>query len=280
MAWEITDRFPSWGEEGEFPPTGFFYEGGDQVNEKHLDALWNGIKGLENETRTALEDLDSDGDGKVDAAEEADNADTLNGEEASAFADTNHGNEEHNVNFTTLTEVNNNADVPNADFADNAGDADTLDGNDASDLQSDLSYNFVDTKTAPCDIYFGNATETVVYLEEISSSVNGDFIQIKFNNDSSESYLYGEEGGSETVDSYISLGNQSSDESLSGKLTIKSTNKVTFVDIDTTIIANDDSYVYFPTIIRGSYIGNASSIQINSFENSFDSGSVEVYNLE
>jgi hypothetical protein len=138
MAWSITDRFPTWGESGEFPADGFFYEGGDQVNEKHLDALWNGIKGLENETRGALEDLDSDGDGKVDAAENADfatnagDADTVDGEDASAFADATHGDEAHNVDYTTLTEVNNSADVPNADFADSAGDADTVDGEDAS----------------------------------------------------------------------------------------------------------------------------------------------------
>lgn len=47
-----------------------------------------------------------------------------------------HANEDHTSNFTTLTEVNNNADVPNADFADNAGDADTVDGQDASSLQN------------------------------------------------------------------------------------------------------------------------------------------------
>lgn len=45
-------------------------------------------------------------------------ADTLDGKEASFF--------------TTLGEVNANADVPNADYADSAGNADTLDGNEAS----------------------------------------------------------------------------------------------------------------------------------------------------
>lgn len=35
--------------------------------------------------------------------------------------------------------VNNNADVPNADYADNAGDADTLDGNSASDLENNIA---------------------------------------------------------------------------------------------------------------------------------------------
>ena len=158
--WSITERFPTWGEEGEFPIDGFFYEGGDQVNEKHLDALWNGLKEFENETRAALEDIDSDSDGIVDEADYANDADastykgndidtdgdgkvnaaadadTVGGEPPSEFADSNHGNEEHSSNFTTLTEVNNNADVPNADFADTAGDADTLDGRDFSDLKT------------------------------------------------------------------------------------------------------------------------------------------------
>lgn len=69
MAWTITERFPSWGETGEFPANGFFYEGGDQVNEKHLDALWNGVDGLEEDVQAALNDIDSDADGIVDEAD-------------------------------------------------------------------------------------------------------------------------------------------------------------------------------------------------------------------
>lgn len=69
MAWDITVEFPLWGEDGEFPQDGFFYEGGDQVNEKHLDALWNGTQTLQDETESALEDIDSDRDGVVDEAD-------------------------------------------------------------------------------------------------------------------------------------------------------------------------------------------------------------------
>ena len=72
MTWDITDRFPNWGESGESPPTGFFYSGGDQVNEKHLDYLWNSVKGLEDDVQSALDDIDSNADGKVDAADNAD----------------------------------------------------------------------------------------------------------------------------------------------------------------------------------------------------------------
>lgn len=38
---DLSNPWPNWGESGELPPDGFFYEGGDQVNEKHLDSLWN-----------------------------------------------------------------------------------------------------------------------------------------------------------------------------------------------------------------------------------------------
>jgi len=89
MAWEIVDRFPIWGETGEFPIDGFFYEGGDQVNEKHLDALWNGLKELENDTRSALEEIDSDADGVVDEADYANDADasTYKGEDIDSDGD-------------------------------------------------------------------------------------------------------------------------------------------------------------------------------------------------
>ena len=68
MSWSVTDRFPSWGETGQSPGAGFFYEGGDQVNEKHLDYLWNSLKGLEDDVQAALNDIDSNSDGVVDEA--------------------------------------------------------------------------------------------------------------------------------------------------------------------------------------------------------------------
>lgn len=80
MAWNISERFPSWGETGEFPAAGFFYEGGDQVNEKHMDALWNGINGLEEDVQAALNDIDSDADGAVDRADGLVAGGTLDGD--------------------------------------------------------------------------------------------------------------------------------------------------------------------------------------------------------
>ena len=87
MTWDITDRFPDWGETGESPPTGFFYEGGDQVNEKHLDYLWNSVKGLEDDVQAALDDIDNDSDGKVDAAESADTATLVKGKDIDSNGD-------------------------------------------------------------------------------------------------------------------------------------------------------------------------------------------------
>lgn len=74
MTWNITKRFPDWGETGEMPPNGFFYEGGDQVLQKHLDALWNGLDTLEDDVVAALDDIDSDRDGVVDEANVAQDA--------------------------------------------------------------------------------------------------------------------------------------------------------------------------------------------------------------
>jgi len=84
MSWDIPERFPPWGETGENPSAGFFYEGGDQVNEKHLDALWNNIQNLEADIRSALSDIDSDQDGVVD---EADNANAYKGNDIDSNGD-------------------------------------------------------------------------------------------------------------------------------------------------------------------------------------------------
>ena len=127
------------------PSAGFFYEGGDQVNEKHLDALWNGVNNFEEEVLAAFNDIDSNSDGIVDEADFADNAgdaDTVDGQDYSDIQNW----------------VNNNADVPNADYADNA---DQLDGNDASafatssEIDSDIS-----THASVSDAHHSKPTST------------------------------------------------------------------------------------------------------------------------
>jgi len=62
---DLYNEFPSWGETGEYPPGGFFYEGGDQVNEKHLDALWNGVEKHVTNLNDAISDRVADIEGDL-----------------------------------------------------------------------------------------------------------------------------------------------------------------------------------------------------------------------
>ena len=102
----------------------------------------------------------------ADSADQADNADTVDGNHANDFADSNHGNEEHSSDFTTLSEVNNNADVPNADHADTAGDANTVDGINSTGIAK-LGDGvevpvFASTSDVPSSITKGE----IVYIDE------------------------------------------------------------------------------------------------------------------
>lgn len=54
-----TNRFPQWGDAGESPPTGFQYNGGDQVNEKHLDYLWYALNAQVDELITDIDTVDN-----------------------------------------------------------------------------------------------------------------------------------------------------------------------------------------------------------------------------
>jgi len=140
MSWDILKRFPSWGDEGEFPPDGFDYTGGSQVNEKHFDALWNGVKEFETNVRSALSDIDSDGDGQVDSADtaelvknndidsdgdgvvdEADNANAYKGNDIDSNGD---GvvDEADNANAYKGNDIDSNGDgqIDSADTADQA----------------------------------------------------------------------------------------------------------------------------------------------------------------
>jgi len=193
MSWTIQDRFPTWGEAGESPPDGFFYTGGDQVNEKHLDYLWDNLDALRDDANAALTDIDSNSDGVVDEADALTSGGSLLGDLNAADGETLWDESENHIpqprlenstitiagNTVSLGSttgislgdlsdvsasgegsgggfdadtvdgqdyddiqswVNNNADVPNADFADtagfanSAGDADTVDGKEAAEL--------------------------------------------------------------------------------------------------------------------------------------------------
>lgn len=305
MAWSITERFPVWGETGEFPTAGFFYEGGDQVNEKHFDALWNGVNGLEEDIQDSLDDIDGDadgvvdeadtanlykgndidtnGDGKVNAAESADDADTVGGEAPSAFANTNHGNEEHSTSFTTLTEVNNNADVPNADFADTAG---GLSGNNVTTVNSQTGdvtvplddrgvYESLGTFdiTGGADINLSTAPTSNIILV-FSGAIADDFIELQFNNDNNNNHVY------RTQDSLIREDQDNifiaePDKIASGEVKCNVHDGGTYVNNQ--ILSNGRiSRVSSEISEYGSYSGEPTSVQITS-QQTINDGDVEIF---
>ena len=53
---DLKNKFPSWGETGTLPTSGFFYEAGDQVEEQHFDALWHNVKTSFDRVNTAIRD--------------------------------------------------------------------------------------------------------------------------------------------------------------------------------------------------------------------------------
>jgi microcystin-dependent protein len=145
MAWSITDLFPSWGDSGEQPPDGFQYDGGDQVNEKHLDYLWSSVGSLEDEVRAALDDLDDDGDGVVDEADYANDADasTFKGNDLDANGD---GVVDEADDTTTVK--GNDIDTDGDGRVDAADDATTVKGNDI-DSDGDGTVNEADSLADP-----------------------------------------------------------------------------------------------------------------------------------
>lgn len=42
---QLSNAFPPWGDTGQKPPDNKDYQGGEQVNEKHFDYLWDNLKG-------------------------------------------------------------------------------------------------------------------------------------------------------------------------------------------------------------------------------------------
>jgi hypothetical protein len=143
------------------------FQSNQRPDAQNFDWYWYNVVEAIKGHASEFDRLDSDNDGKVDNAEYADNANQLDGNDASAFADSGHTHDaryytesEADSNFAssghlhdgryikesgdtmsgtlTLSDgstaasqswVNSNADVPNADHADNA---DQLDGEDAS----------------------------------------------------------------------------------------------------------------------------------------------------
>ncbi|MDB9247439.1 hypothetical protein PN419_00260 [Halorubrum ezzemoulense] len=224
----------------------------------------------------------------ADYADSAGDADTVDGKDASAFADTNHGNEEHNKNFTTLSEVNNNADVPNANYADNAGyannagDANTLDGNSVNDVKSKRFVNdgITQNLSGNVDISPPSANEYILRFNNVEISPNSnDVIEValKFNNTTSNNpyTIYPYEDFAFSNNRIQLFYNPSVYENLNivGKATIISEN-VTVCHLNTvsTFVAGDRNGNLKATIDEP-----VSTIQIEVVKGNVVSGSVTVY---
>lgn len=79
------DLFGPWGDNGERPPDGMQYSGGDGLNEKHVDYLFANLYKLENQVQSDFQgnldattykgvDINEDGDDSVDQADYASDA--------------------------------------------------------------------------------------------------------------------------------------------------------------------------------------------------------------
>jgi hypothetical protein len=66
------------GASGTKPPQDQDFQDGEYPNPEEFDWFWNQVPNAINSHADALEDIDSDGDGKVDAADTADSATTAN----------------------------------------------------------------------------------------------------------------------------------------------------------------------------------------------------------
>lgn len=139
----------------------------------------------------------------ADYADSAGDSDLLDGEHASAFADAGHLHDERYIlesgdtmsgvltlsdgstaasrswvtsNSTTQSWVNNNADVPNADYANSAGDASTLGGESPSDFADsnhshgleDISFNSIPLSISMTK-YANELSNTEIYRLQLNS---------------------------------------------------------------------------------------------------------------
>jgi len=71
MTWTISERFPLWGDSGQSPSDGFFYQGEEQIAFEHQNYLWRSLYELNQDTLDAAVDIDNDEDGVVDGADTA-----------------------------------------------------------------------------------------------------------------------------------------------------------------------------------------------------------------
>jgi hypothetical protein len=140
----------SHGDNGSEPSSALDFQQNQRPDAQNFDWFWSTVINRINGIISEFNRLDSNDDGKVDAADQADNADTLDGEHAGAFADAGHdhnhdeltnvGSSDHHSRYTdseAVAAVNGETSLA----VDITGDADTVDGQNYSDIQNWVNNN-------------------------------------------------------------------------------------------------------------------------------------------
>ena len=140
----------SHGDNGSEPSSALDFQQNQRPDAQNFDWFWSTVINRINGIISEFNRLDSNDDGKVDAADQADNADTLDGEHAGAFADAGHdhnhdeltnvGSSDHHSRYTdseAVVAVNDQTSLA----VDITGDADTLNGQNYSDIQNWVNNN-------------------------------------------------------------------------------------------------------------------------------------------
>ena len=95
----------SHGDNGSEPSSALDFQQNQRPDAQNFDWFWSTVINRINGIISEFNRLDSNDDGKVDAADQADNADTLDGEHAGAFADAGH---DHDNRYYTVSEADSN----------------------------------------------------------------------------------------------------------------------------------------------------------------------------
>ena len=88
----------SHGDDGSKPPSDLDFQQNQRPNAQNFDWFWSTVINRINGIISEFNRLDSNDDGKVDAADQADNADMVDGEHAGAFADAGHDHSKSYIN--------------------------------------------------------------------------------------------------------------------------------------------------------------------------------------
>jgi hypothetical protein len=181
------DRFSySHGDTGNKPATSLNFESNERPQSEHFDWWWYSViqainnhadefdrldsdgDGVVDKADSAIDadastykgnDIDTDGDGAVNAADYADNADKVDGYHWSDIkdwvndntADEPHGNEDHNPDFATVTELDGKADDPHGNEAHVNG--------FESNIRPSISDDGAEINAGPTDINCGSKVE-------------------------------------------------------------------------------------------------------------------------